>query len=88
MFEKKVKCDVCGYRFIPEKSSVYVAEKPLAPFAALTSAPEQFSMIDCPRCSCQIMLGLYYPRVDCPLKDLADLCETDDPEDELGEMDD
>lgn len=67
MFQKKKKCDVCGYRFKPKKEEVYTAEAPIR-FSAdmLTEAPIRFSAVDCPVCSCQIALAFRAPRIDLP----------------------
>lgn len=66
MFQKKKKCDVCGYRFAPTKEAVYTAEEPRSMTECLTKAPTRFSATDCPRCGCQIALAIRVPRVDCP----------------------
>jgi len=64
MFRKKTKCDVCGFRFVPEKESTYIAERPRDLIETFTEPPQKFSMIDCPSCGCQILLASYYPHID------------------------
>lgn len=66
MFTKKKTCGVCGYRVTPTKEEIYVAEEPRGIAEALTQPPKRFSAMDCPRCSCQILLAIRVPRVDLP----------------------
>lgn len=66
MFQKKKKCGACGYRFTPQKEEIYTAEEPRSITECLTKPPTRFSVIDCPRCGCQVALAIRTPRVDFP----------------------
>lgn len=50
---KKIKCKVCGVRFLPEKESLYLAIEKTAVLAALTTPAKAFECFDCPKCGCQ-----------------------------------
>jgi len=63
MFQKKVNCKVCGNRFQLEKEMVYTAEEQRSAIDRLSVPPIHFSAVDCPRCSCQIVLAIRCPRV-------------------------
>lgn len=69
MFTKKKACGICGYRVTPTKEEIYVAEEPRGFMDALTKAPTQFSVMDCPRCGCQIALAVRNPRINVPERD-------------------
>ena len=64
--KKKIKCRVCGYRFTPERESIYTAEEPRSMFEILTTQPVRFSAVDCQNCGCQIRLADRAPRIDLP----------------------
>lgn len=66
MFTKKTECRVCGYRFKPERETIYTAEEPRSALEMLTNAPARFSAVDCPSCGCQIRLADRAPRVGYP----------------------
>lgn len=65
--KKKTKCQVCGYRFTPERENIYTAEEPRSAAEMLTKAPTRFSAVDCPICGCQIRLADRAPRIDLPV---------------------
>jgi len=81
LFQRKKKCDVCGYRFTPDKEAIYTAEEPRAFVETLTKSPLRFDAIDCPRCGCQIMLKIRADRVRVP-------ATPDDPESGVAEDED
>ena len=64
MFQKKRECGVCGYRFTPTKEEIYTAEEPRSMAECLSKPITRFSVIDCPRCGCQITLAIRLPRID------------------------
>lgn len=83
MFTRKQTCGVCGYRAMPTKEEIYIAEEPRAFVDALTKPPLQFSAMDCPRCGCQIALAVRFPRVDLPpITERDDADESEVAEDE------
>ena len=48
---KKVKCDVCNYEFIVNKTETYRVRK-----SDLFSQNNIYDAIDCPKCGCQKIL--------------------------------
>lgn len=78
---KKTVCGVCGYRFVPTKENIYTAEEPRTMFETISKAPTRFSVVDCPRCGCQIPLAIRVPRVD--LSPVAD--QSDEEESEVAD---
>lgn len=61
---KKVKCDVCGYKFKVEKEKVYTAKTTCSFTEMLSKAPEYVSVMDCPKCGCQVLLKIRMQRFD------------------------
>jgi transcription elongation factor Elf1 len=54
---KKIKCKICGKRFLPLAENRYeVEDKSLA--GLLVSKAEIMEMFDCPRCGCQVLANL------------------------------
>ena len=62
--KKKIKCGVCGCRFVLERENVYTAEEPRSELEMKTSAPVRFSAADCPGCGCQIRLADWMPKAE------------------------
>ena len=64
---KKVKCEVCGYKFVPCKEKVYVCIGSTGVFerieTSLVKCMQQVNVIDCPQCGCQKMLSIRMPAV-------------------------
>lgn len=62
----KIKCNVCGKRFVPNKEAIYQTVEKLTLSQALMLAPEpkQYDVIDCPRCGCQHLLGIRMPALE------------------------
>ena len=58
----KIKCSVCGKRFLPKKEDVYQTVESLSLTQALTSTPKTYDVIDCPKCGCQELLGIRMPK--------------------------
>lgn len=78
--KKKTKCQVCGYRFTPERENIYTAEELRSVLEMLVVAPVRFSAVDCPICGCQIRLADRAPRVDLPV--ITEQHDADEAEDE------
>lgn len=57
---KKIKCDVCGYKFLPVKENVYQTKMSNGLFERSTI----FDTIDCPKCGCQSTLQVRYDNAD------------------------
>lgn len=54
---KKIKCKICGKRFLPLAENRYEAkDNSLANL--LASKAEIMEMFDCPRCGCQVLANL------------------------------
>lgn len=62
--QKKIKCIVCGQRFIVNKGSIYDVEEPRGLMAALSSGTKVYSAVDCPACGCQNRLTERWPALD------------------------
>ncbi|MDD4511028.1 MAG: hypothetical protein PHY23_09030 [Oscillospiraceae bacterium] len=50
---KKIKCKVCGTRFVGTKEALYLATEKTAVLTALTTPAKAFECFDCPKCGCQ-----------------------------------
>lgn len=59
----KIKCGVCGKRFLPNKEAVYQTTESLSLGQVLTQVPKRYDVIDCPQCGCQQLLGIRMPKV-------------------------
>lgn len=59
----KKKCNACGHRFHPDKNAVYTAYQPQGLFESVSQAATMFDVMDCPRCGCQVALGVRLPAV-------------------------
>ena len=57
----KIKCKVCGKRFLPCKENVYQAFEPVPSLKALTEITRTYDVTDCPRCGCQQPLKVRMP---------------------------
>lgn len=55
---KKLRCSVCGYRFVPARNLVYQAKTRVSALQALTERPTVYDAMDCPHCGCQISLKI------------------------------
>lgn len=55
---KKVKCNVCNYKFFVEKEKIQIVCK--KEYIALMEKVEKYNAIDCPKCGCQKIL---WPRL-------------------------
>lgn len=60
---KKIKCDVCGFKMLPQKELLYEARETLGFAEALTSCTKTFEAMDCPRCGHQVVFGVRMARV-------------------------
>lgn len=60
----KKKCNACGHRFHPDKEKIYPAQNRQTVIEALSSAPQTFDMMDCPRCGCQVALAVRLPAMN------------------------
>lgn len=58
----KIKCSVCGKRFLLKKEDVYQTVESLSLTQALTSTPKTYDVTDCPQCGCQKLLGIRMPK--------------------------
>lgn len=58
MAMKKIKCGVCGKRFVPDKEQRYTAGKVSAGLSRLTTPYTYYDAFDCPQCGCQIIVGV------------------------------
>lgn len=57
----KLKCKVCGERYLPRKETTYQAQEVLTGIAALGATERIYDATDCPRCGCQLLLGIRVP---------------------------
>lgn len=57
----KLKCKVCGERFLPRKETTYQVQEELSGFAALSATNRIYDATDCPRCGRQHILGVRVP---------------------------
>ena len=60
----KMKCSVCGKRFMPDKESVYLVHDPVTVFTVLSTAQSVSDAIDCPRCGCQALLKKRLQKIE------------------------
>lgn len=60
---KKIKCDVCGFKMLPQKELLYEVGESLGLVEALTSCAKTFEAMDCPRCGHQVVFGVRMARV-------------------------
>lgn len=56
MAMKKIKCGVCGKRFVLDKEQRYTAVS--AGLSRLTEPNTYYDAFDCPQCGCQIIVGV------------------------------
>ena len=63
---KKIKCNVCGFKMLPQKELLYEARETLGLAASLTSCAKTFEAMDCPHCGHQVVFGVRMPRVQAP----------------------
>lgn len=59
--KKKIKCNVCGTRFMPERLQKYTAENEASGLLKLTTANVLYDAFDCPQCGVQIRVGQRFP---------------------------
>lgn len=59
--EMKLKCKVCGKRFLPHKETTYLVQEELSGLAALSATNRVYDAADCPRCGSQLLLGIRVP---------------------------
>lgn len=72
---KKIKCAVCGRRFVPLKEAVYTVSEPMEKLNILhIPAAKQIDVIDCPQCGCQKALAVRIMRPATP-KQVSALAE-------------
>ena len=64
MFDKKLKCGICGSSFEIKKENVYEAYDTVALLKALNETGKTYDAIDCPECGCQKILQVRLPKVD------------------------
>ena len=60
----KLKCSVCGKRFMPNKESVYLASECPSVIDVFTKAQREYEAVDCPRCGCQKLLKIRVPKIE------------------------
>lgn len=60
----KIKCIVCGKRFMPDKESTYLVCNPVTALSALCNTPNVHDAVDCPRCGCQQLLKIRVPKIE------------------------
>lgn len=86
MFNRKLRCKVCGARFTPTADRRYTAIKDTSGtglIAALGSSetPTYYDAFDCPACGCQIRLDIRLPGSPGSSNDSTEEAEvTDDDE--------
>lgn len=62
--EKNCVCSVCGHEFAIMKDSVYLAQEKSTLFERMGgNEPTVFNAIDCPNCSCQMILKERVPKI-------------------------
>lgn len=61
---KKIKCDVCGFKMLPQKELLYEVRETLRVVESLTSCAKTFEAMDCPRCGHQVVFGVRLPRIE------------------------
>ena len=61
---KKIKCNVCGFKMLPQKELLYEARETLGLAEALSSCAKTFEAMDCPRCGHQVIFGVRLPRIE------------------------
>lgn len=59
----KLKCKVCGKRFMPCKGRTYLVQEKLTGLAALSATEKVYDAVDCPRCGCQHLMGTRVPNL-------------------------
>lgn len=59
---KKIKCKVCGARFMPEARQRYTAAVNKGALESLVSVPSMYDAFDCPQCGCQVTCGERLPQ--------------------------
>lgn len=57
----KLKCKICGKRFLPSKT--YLVQEKFTGLAALSATEKIYDAADCPRCGCQHLLGIRIPTL-------------------------
>ena len=67
----KIKCKVCGKRYMPCKETTYQVKEELSGLAALSEKYTIYDATDCPRCGTQCLLGIRVPIY----KENEDECE-------------
>ena len=60
---KIIKCGVCSQRVAPIAATVYTVQGDNGILKSCHLSPQLYDVLDCPRCGCQVMLALRYPRV-------------------------
>lgn len=61
---KKIKCDVCGFKMLPQKELLYEARDTFGVVESLTSCAKTFEAMDCPRCGHQVLFDVRLPRIE------------------------
>lgn len=62
---KKIKCKVCGARFMPEARQRYTVSASPSGIAVLTTRKTYYDAFDCPQCGCQVTCGERIPPSGC-----------------------
>lgn len=57
----KIKCKVCGKRYMPSKEIIYQVKEELSGLAALCATNKIYDATDCPRCGSQALIGSRVP---------------------------
>lgn len=60
---KKVKCNVCNYKFNVNKDKIYEVTENKG-ITAIMSGSDTFDATNCPRCGCQKILWKRLPRIE------------------------
>ena len=58
-----MKCKVCGARFALSKDTLYQVEQVVSVTQMLTASAQIYDAVDCPKCGCQLTLGVRLPRI-------------------------
>ena len=55
---KKIKCKVCGKRFVAQNEKRYIAHQSVQGIMPLTFRKPKLECFDCPRCGCQVVANI------------------------------
>ena len=60
----KIKCKVCGTRFVPCKHYVYLCAEPKSAIQLICNDRKVYDAMDCPKCGCQTLLAPRLPVME------------------------